>query len=178
MEKWKPVKDFEGLYEVSDKGRVRSVPRTIQRKGGGTMTYKGKVLKPDVTKQGYLKVYLSKNSKKKNCLVHRLVAEAFIPNPKGYEQVNHKNTDKADNAVSNLEWTTNLQNYVHAEKNGLRPANLRAKRVAQYTLDGKLVAEYESLSRCSKATGIKDSRIGDVCHGRRHTAHGYKFKFI
>jgi len=176
---WKSIKGFEGYYEVSDDGRVRSVDRTVKRKGGGTLSYKGRELVPDKTKKGYLKVYLSKNSKKTNKLVHRLVLETFRPVDRmEYKQVNHKDGDKLNNALSNLEWVTNQENHDHALALGLRPLGLKSIPVIQYTMDGKFIAEYPSLEQCAKATGVcKGSRIRDVCIGRRKSAGGFKFKF-
>lgn len=116
---WKPVKDFEGLYEVSNLGRVRSLPKPINYKGIKTVLYKGKVLKGSQDKAGYIHVILHKNTKPYVRLVHRLVAVAFIPNPNNYREVNHINANKTDNRVENLEWCTCQQNKDHAVKNGL-----------------------------------------------------------
>lgn len=179
MEQWKPIKGYEGYYEVSDKGNVRSVDRLVTHKNGTICKYKGCVLKQDITKKGYKKVYLTKDGKKKNYLVHRLVLETFNPvENMDALQVNHKDGNKQNNCLSNLEWCDNYSNYSHALKKGLRPNKLLPKPVAQLTLNGEIIAIYPSISQCSKATGIKDSRISDVCYGRRKTAKGYKFKFV
>lgn len=107
MEKWLPVKGYEGLYEVSDMGRVRSLKRA---------TTHGVVLIPKQTKKGYLRVTLSKNNQKATKTVHRLVAIAFIDNPENKAEVNHKNGVRTDNRVSNLEWVTRSENELHAYK--------------------------------------------------------------
>lgn len=106
MEKWVDVVGYEGDYEVSDLGNVRNKKTK-------------KVLKQRMDMYGYLKVTLSKNNKPKTFLVHRLVATAFIPNPLDKPQVNHKDTDKTNNCVSNLEWSTHKENISHAVNNGL-----------------------------------------------------------
>ncbi len=105
MERWKPVPGYEGFYEVSDRGDVRSLKRA---------TTSGKVLKLSKTKHGYLKVTLSKNGEHKTAAVHRLVALAFLENPDNKQEVNHKNGIRTDNSLENLEWVTNSENQLHA----------------------------------------------------------------
>jgi len=180
MEKeiWKPIEKLNGLYEVSNLGRVRSVERTVIHKDGKIARYKERILKQCASKKGYMRVYPTVNGKKYNFQVHRLVAEAFVPNPENKQQVNHKDGNKKNNRADNLEWVTNDENELHANINGLRAEQHTPRKVAQYTLDGKLVAVYRSTYQASKATGIKDSRIGDVCHGSRHTCYGFIFKFV
>lgn len=117
LEIWKEVDGFNGVYFVSNKGNVKSVDHYCKgRKGSGKQT--GRVLKLSESRKGYLRVSLSKDCKKFNTSAHRLVAKAFIPNPKNKEQVNHKDCDKKNNHVSNLEWCTGLENRRHAQENG------------------------------------------------------------
>ena len=104
MEEWRPVEGFEGIYEVSNLGRVRNI-----KKGGRLMT-------PQKVAHGYIQIRLHKNGEKTQWLLHRLVAKAFIPNPENKEQVNHKDLDKSHNTVDNLEWVTRDENLQHAEK--------------------------------------------------------------
>jgi hypothetical protein len=110
IESWLTVNDYEGFYEVSNLGNVRSVSRTLPRKfnkgANGVMTYESKLLKPMSTKYEYLKFGLSRDGKVKSFLAHRLVALAWIPNPNNYPVVHHKDHNKHNNAVENLEWTT------------------------------------------------------------------------
>ena len=101
---WRPIEGYEGLYEVSNTGRVRSVDRYVEYSNGGIHLHKGKVLSPAKDKNGYLKVVLNCNGKCKTINVHGLAAQAFIPNPDNLPMVNHKDEDKTNNNVTNLEW--------------------------------------------------------------------------
>jgi len=115
-ERWLDVVDYEGLYQVSDLGRVRSLERQVfcnnPRTGGHIVNYPTKVLKPNLNFQGYCRVNLFKNKCCKMHLIHRLVAKAFLPEEK--EEVNHKDGDKANNLLLNLEWTTPKENSTHS----------------------------------------------------------------
>lgn len=102
-EEWKPAVGYEGLYEVSNLGNVRGVNRMTYRKGV-VRCLKGKIRKPQIISTGYKQVQLSKDGKVKGICIHRLVAEAFIPNPDNLPCVNHKDEDKTNNNVENLEW--------------------------------------------------------------------------
>jgi hypothetical protein len=121
-ENWKPVVGYEGYYEVSDLGNIRSVRRTLQRgfKGGVTsnIAYESKILKPMSTKFDYLKYGLSKDGKTKSFTGHRIVALSWLPNPENLPQVHHKDHNKHNNAVSNLEWVTASKNVKEAIKAG------------------------------------------------------------
>lgn len=116
---WRPVKGYKGLYEVSNYGQVRSVPRAYITKLGVKRFLKSTVLKPSLDGGGYPKVNLYKKGKVKNIAVHRLVAIVFIPRIKGKNIVNHKNGIKTDNRVENLEWVTDSENKIHALNLGL-----------------------------------------------------------
>lgn len=119
MEQWKQISGYEGFYEVSNLGRVRSVRRTFTRSDGKVKTFQGKILSPGKKTNGYLFVGFSRIGKRKAHHIHRLVASAFIPNPEDKPFVNHKNLDKSDNRASNLEWVTHSQNIQHAKDNGV-----------------------------------------------------------
>lgn len=114
---WKPIPNYEGLYEVSNMGRVKSLGKTVLRKGV-YVHYHGKIISQNIVK-GYMQVMLSKNSKRVNTKVHRLVAIAFIPNddPVNKTTVNHKNEDKLDNRVENLEWMSIADNTNYGTRN-------------------------------------------------------------
>lgn len=113
MEIWKSIVGYEGLYEVSNLGNVRSVDRYVNHPKGGLSLRKGKLLQPNKNHQGYYCVLLSKSCKTENRRVHRLVAEAFIPNPDNLPQINHKDEDKSNNIVTNLEWCTCSYNIMY-----------------------------------------------------------------
>ena len=115
-EEWRPIEGYEGLYEVSNLGRVRSVDRYVKSKGESYWLRKGKMLSPAKDKNGYLKVNLSCNGKNNIIRVHRLVAEAFIPAIEGLSEVNHKDEDKTNNRVENLEWCDRKYNNNYGTK--------------------------------------------------------------
>jgi hypothetical protein len=110
---WKEVAGYEGLYEVSDLGRVRSTKRVLIDKIGRARRYRSKILSGGVSDKGYWAIMLCKDAEQKMTLVARLVATAFIPNPDGKAEVNHKDGNKNDNSVSNLEWMTHQENSLH-----------------------------------------------------------------
>ena len=114
---WKDIKNYEGRYQISNFGNVRSVTRTVLKRGKYA-TIKGRVLSLNYKSNGYVYIELSKNSKKKTFRVHRLVAEAFLENKDSKKQVNHKDLNKNNNIVDNLEWSTQSENMNHAYKNG------------------------------------------------------------
>lgn len=122
MDIWKPIKGYEGLYEVSEHGEVRSLERYVPTgiRHSDFRKVKGRILKKALKSNGYYTVDLSKENKVKTISVHRLVALAFLPNPNNFRVVNHKNGIKTDNRVSNLEWTTDIRNHHHAAENNLR----------------------------------------------------------
>lgn len=131
-EEWLPVVGFEDIYEISNLGEIRSVNRLIPRPGiTGDINRSGQLMTPHVTPKGYLRLQLSKNGTHANRMVHILVAEAFVPNPDGKPQVNHKDGHKQNNRYWNLEWCTPSENLQHAYDNGLK------KPVAKYIVECK-----------------------------------------
>jgi DNA-directed RNA polymerase specialized sigma24 family protein len=119
MEEWKEISSYDGYYIVSNLGRVMSTNKTVNA-WNGLKLRKGKVLKQGLKRNGYLCVSLSTKNIKKTFLVHRLVASAFLENPENKADVNHKDGNKLNNVLSNLEWSTKFENHSHAKVNGLK----------------------------------------------------------
>ena len=175
-EVWKPIKGYEGLYEVSNTGKVRSLDRQIEYTFCGKKhlrTIRGTVLKPKSNPE-YHSVSLCKNGVTRTELVHRIVASAFIPNPNGLSEVNHIDENKANNSVENLEWCTRIENVRHGTGNA-RSAVTRSKPIAQYTLDGTLVKVYPSLSAVEREHGWSTSNISNAARGYGECKHPYGF---
>lgn len=181
MELWKPIVGFEDLYEVSDMGRVRSKPftKTIYRNGYPIrMPYGGRVLKPQPTRTGYMVVWLYNGEAKlkgrngKTFQVHRLVANAFVPNTRNLPEVNHLNEDKSDNRAENLEWCTHKENtnYGTAQE---RRAEKQSYKVDQFDLNGKYVGTHKSMCEASRNTGVPYSNINYCVSGKFKQAGGY-----
>lgn len=175
-ETWKDVAGFDGLYQVSDQGNVRSRHR-LGSDGG--------ILKPKDNGRGYFQVSFSREGKRKLFLVHRLVAEAFIPNPLNLPVVNHKDENPANNAVDNLEWCTVKYNLNYGTCITRRTAKLKgryingplAKAVLQYDKSGNFVKEWPSTHEVERQTGFARSNISACCLGRLKSAYGYIWRF-
>ena len=180
---WKDIKGFEGLYQVSDIGRVKSLERTVTRKNGRKQTIRERILKPWTAYNGYLQVNLfGRVSKKgKNFFVHRLVCEAFHENPENKPCVNHIDENKANNTASNLEWCTVKENINHGTHNarvGKAVAKALSKPVGQYTLDGKLIKVWQSTREVQRQLNFSQGNISAVARGEKKTAYGYVWKYI
>ena len=153
QEEWKPIPGYEGLYEVSNYGRVRSYQ----------LDSNGKILSTGKDGSGYCFVNLYKDGKaKKHCTVHRLVAEAFIPNPSNFPQVNHKDECKKNNYFGNLEWCSSAYNNSYGTRTR-RIAEKISKPVVQLEKKGNFIAEFESLREASRRTGIASISICSCC---------------
>jgi hypothetical protein len=172
MEIWRDIEGFEGMYQVSNMGRVRGVDRYVGYRNGRKRLWKGHIKKPTVTAKGYLKVSMHDGQKRKTEEIQRLVARAFIPNPMNKPYVNHKDGNKQNNAVENLEWTTPSENTIHA----VNVLKISIKRVNQYDKQGTFIASYESELEASRITHTSKSGISNAVCGRRKTAGGYVWK--
>ena len=158
---WCPIKGYESLYEVSDQGRVRSLKFGKER-----------ILKQLRTPKGYLTVGLYKNGEDKRCYVHRLVAKTFIPNPDNLPEVNHKDENKTNNSVQNLEWCDQKYNINYGTRN-----DRCSKPVLQYTKSGVFVREWKSTHDVQRNLGYFHNYISYCCTGKRKSAYGFIWKF-
>ena len=176
QEVWKPVVGYEGYYEVSNLGRVRSVDRTVRCCGLGLRTLKSKMRPAQKRTNGYLYVSLCKDGKHDMRSIHRLVAEAFIPNPDNLPCVNHKDETRTNNNVGNLEWCTAAYNSAYGTAR-LRASDKRAKPVAIIVYDQE-IARFRCALDAEHLTGINHCDISSCAHGKIKTAGGYQWKFV
>ena len=181
IEEWRTIVGYEGQYEVSSYGRVRSLDRYDKM----NRFWKGRILNLHTGTGGYLFVGLSSNGNEKNYLVHRLVAQAFIPNPNNLPQVNHKDENKANNAAENLEWCnkTYNENYGSKKEREIKTKTLNNrvnghKKIIQYDLDNNFLKEWNSLTEASNILNISIGNISSVINGKRHQAGGYIWKAV
>lgn len=172
-EEWKDIKDYEGLYQVSNWGRVRSL----------NYNHTGKIkIRTNVKASGgYLKIGLNKNGLYKNYSIHRLVAETFIPNPLNLPQVNHKNENKQDNRVENLEWISASGNTNYGTRNEkVSKANTNgkcSKTVLQLSLSGDFIREWPSAMEIQRQLGFWQSPISACCRGEKPHYKGFLWKY-
>lgn len=202
-EVWKDIEGYEGIYQVSNLGRIRSLDRMIHGAYGRTRFSKGKIIKCHITRNGYINVIL----RKRNFLVHRIVAKTFLPNPENKTVVDHIDTVKSNNNVDNLRWVTTSENISNpitknrmdkARKRGEKSslwhwptkkgsflitrskgkAHYKSKAVLQYDLHNNLIAEYDTVTEAAIQFGsFIATNISYCCKGKRKTAFGYKWKY-
>ena len=168
-EEWRDVAGYEGLYQVSSEGRVKS----LERKG----CKRERILKPGVRSKGYLFVVLCAGGKSRMFSVHRLVCQAFHDNPENKLDVNHMNENKTDNRACNLEWSTRKENCNHGTRN-VRMAIAKSRPIAQYTLNGKLLKVWPSTAEVERRAGFDHSAISKAANGNRKTAYGFRWKYV
>ena len=161
VETFVKVVGFEN-YEVSNLGRVRNIKS-------------GRILKPQLRRDGYLRHCLYENNKQKNLLLHRIVATAFIDNPEGKPQVNHIDENKLNNDLSNLEWCTVRENMIHGTRTK-RIAEKNFKKVIQLDLNDNVLNVFESMRQAERETGIDTSHISKCCNGKLKSAGGFKWR--
>ena len=186
---WKDIEGYEGYYQVSNLGRVRSLDRYVQHRYGSSALRKGKIIKTQMN--NYPIVCLHKNSMYRTRYIHRLVAETFIPNPDNLPEVDHIDCDRTNNRVDNLRWCTHQDNQRFAKENGrmcyggkkpneMTPEEYQlfrvryAKRIKPVIRsDGKI---YPSCSAAAEDLGVVYSSVSNCIHGRLPTCKGYTFK--
>ena len=169
VEIWKDISGYEGMYQVSNLGRVKSFKQGKER-----------ILKPGSCR-GYLLVGLSKNGKMKTYTVHRLIAQAFIPNPNNLPELNHIDEDKTNNKLENLEWCnrkynnnygTRIQRVAEKMTNGKT-----SKPVLQYTKAGEFVREWKSTKDVQRNLGYDHSLISKCCNEKRNSAYNFVWTY-
>lgn len=161
------IAGYEGLYKISEHGDVISA----KRRGNAGRT---SVLVGGLDKVGYKLVTLSKNGKGKTYRIHKLVAEAFVSNPHGYTEINHKDENKLNNNADNLEWCTRAYNVAY----GARTEKTQ-RAVIQFSLDRKYIATHKGVAEASRAIGARTcGGISNCCKGKCRTAYGYIWRYL
>ena len=174
---WKPVVGYEGLYECSNMGRVKSVDRYVSHIYEGEYQFiKGRIRKTKLNNGGYEMLSLFRDGKEKTCLVHRIIAEAFLSNPYNLPEVNHKDECKTNNFVENLEWCDREYNLYYGTRRQ-RQAEKEMVPVIQYTKDGMLIKKWDSMQSVMDDLGINRGNISNCCSGRCKSVGGYKWKY-
>lgn len=189
IEEWVDIVDYEGYYQISNYGNIKSLSRKVLR-GTYFLTIPEKKIKSFINNRGYKVVTLHKNKITKSFLIHRLVAQAFIDNPLNYPYVNHKDENPLNNNSTNLEWCTQKYNvnYGNAQAK-LTSSKLEANKgysIAQYSIEGNLINTYKSASQVERELGFKTSPILHCCRGGYYKngkwqsvlqSYGYIWKF-
>ena len=184
-EQWKDIKGYEGAYQVSNFGRVRSLDRYVNCgiRNNDKVLKKGKIIKQNIS-NNYLVVGLCNGKTQKSKLVHRLVAEAFILNPNNYPCVNHKNENKLNNCWYNLEWCTNKYNNNYGTRltrisEKLQNNKKLSKAVNQYDLNNNFIKKWNSAKQVERELGISNAHINKCCQNKEHyrTSGGYIWKY-
>lgn len=174
---YKPIKGYEDYYEVSNYGKVRRIK--YENNGNKTQYKLPNYLKPRKDKDGYLRYDLCLNNKVKRFMAHRLVALTFLENFNNYPCVNHKDGNKENNYVDNLEFCTVQYNNLHALSTGLRNMknNKLSKQVEQYDMNDNLLNTFKSANEAHRITGLSQGHISECCRGEIKQYNGYKWKY-
>ena len=203
MEEWRDIKGFEGKYQVSNTGKVKSLER-MKWNGKGYQKIPEKILEGVDDGHGYLHVNLCKDGKETSCKVHRLIAQAFLPNPNNLPEVNHKDEDKTNNCVENLEWCSRSYNINYGTRNKKASEKLKGKKHSEehikkiseklkgrkqseehikkrskpvFSVDKEsgLIMWWQSVIEASRQTNINQGSIAKCCQGKRKSAGGHIF---
>lgn len=168
---WKDIPEFEGYYQVSNLGNLRSLSRTILREGGRKLNLKGKIILPKIDEHGYYKCQLWKNNKPKSIRVHRLVAKAFLNKSHWQNHVNHIDGNKLNNNLSNIEWCTDEYNQSESIRLGLK----KCQKINKLR-NGIIVAEYISISQAARESNIDKSNIYRFLKGEFSQTKGFTWE--
>ena len=175
-EVWKDVRGYKGFYQVSNLGRVRSLDRVVSHKKNGTARHKGRMLRPALNSREYLTLSLHKGGEMKTAKVHRLVLKAFVPRVKGKSYCNHKDGDKGNNRVENLEWCTGSENVLHAFRVGLRKKSPLSGTPPKPVKCVKTRRRFKSMNDAARKLGISVKEVWSSAHENRTVYGKYKFK--
>ena len=176
---WKDIKDYEGLYQCSSLGKVRSLDRYVEEHSGKKQFRKGQIIKPKLNKNGYLQLALNKNAKRKMKYVHILVAETFLENNEKLKTVNHKDGNKLNNNIDNLEWSSYSENNQHAYNELHRPAAREgAKPKVVYIIDtyNNSVQQFNSITEATENIGLSHTQINRYIHSNKKWKGRYIFE--
>ena len=200
-EVWKPVRNYEGLYEVSNMGRVKGLERTVWcgLNGGCYRAIPERILKARTMANGYLRVSLYKDGKGKGYYVHRLVGQEFLENPMGYTDINHKDEDKTNNHIDNLEFCDRVYNCNYGTRNQRMAEKMRGRKLSEehkkkvaekntnnpklskaviaiHKING-LILEFPSIREAGRSTGIPHQSIYKCCKGKYKSAGGFVWHY-
>ena len=168
-EVWRDIEGYEGLYQVSSEGRVKSLKRKMRKNE--------RILKPTYNDRGYLYVDLCAGGKRKRFYAHRLVCQAFHENPDNKPEVNHINENASDNRACNLEWCTRRENNNHGTRTE-RSAKTQSKSIGQYTRDGELIKIWPSAREAERQTGFRHGYICQSANGKYKQAYGFIWRYV
>lgn len=168
---FKDIEGYENLYQISDQGKVKALGN------GGSNASKERILKPAKEKNGYMFVKLCKQGKQKNYYVHRLVASAFIENPNNHPEINHRDEDKTNNTITNLEWCTHFYNVnygTRTERAKDKQKIVKGKKILCVTTN----TIYNSIKEASQILNMSSSSICHCCKGKNKSCGGLKWKYV
>ncbi len=175
---WKDIKGFENSYQISNTGKVKSLERKVPSKVKNTFqTIREKIRKTNTTTAGYEYVVLSKDNTHKTLLIHRLVAEHFLDNPNNLQCVNHKDENKTNNNIENLEWCSYKYNNTYKSINLRKSKNNIIRKIIQYDLDMNELRRWNSIKEAANEYNIKSSNIIKCCKGERNHCCGFKWRY-
>lgn len=173
---WKDIPGYEGYYQVSNYGNVKSVARKIISSNNRTVSIKERYLKPHINPSGHKQAVLFKNGKDNRLYIHRLVATIFVENPNNLPFVNHKDQNPNNNVYTNLEWCTPGYNATYADAVEKR-AKAKSKCIIQYDKNNNFIREWDSAAKAGKALNLHDGDIGRCCKGMLKTVGGFKWGY-
>lgn len=171
---WKDIEGYEGMYQVSNLGNVKGLDRYVKQLHGGVQFKKGQPLKQKLNNSGYKIIILTKHHKQKTFTIHRLVAQAFVPNPGNKPEVNHIDCNKINNRADNLEWCDRKYNLSYAERKEKHDRAV-SKTICQFDLNGNFIREWSSIAEAQRELNI--GNISYACSGRYKKAGGYIWKY-